>query len=118
MSIIQKMDGIPKLVVQLLYGSGLRITECLRLRIKDLDFANHQIVVHDGKGEKDRVTVLPDSLLPGLRSQIEYARLIHQKDLKEGFGEVSLPYALAQKISQCCQKVCLAICFSIFQSIH
>jgi integron integrase len=97
MSIIQKMEGIPKLVVQLLYGSGLRITECLRLRIKDLDFANHQIVVHDGKGEKDRATVLPDSLLPGLQSQIEYARLIHQKDLKEGFGEVSLPYALAQK---------------------
>jgi len=97
MSILQKMDGVPKLVAQLLYGSGLRITECLRLRVKDLDFPNHQIIVHDGKGEKDRATVLPESLVSALKAQIEYSRLIHQKDLKEGFGEVSLPYALAQK---------------------
>ena len=97
MSVIGKMKGTPKLIVQLLYGSGLRITECLRLRIKDLDFANHQIIVHDGKGESDRATILPDSLISDLKSQIEITRLIHQKDLKEGFGEVSLPYALAQK---------------------
>lgn len=97
MSLIGKMKGTPKLIVQLLYGSGLRITECLRLRIKDLDFANHQVIVRDGKGENDRATVLPDSLVSRLKSQIEIARLIHQKDLKEGFGEVSLPYALAQK---------------------
>jgi integron integrase len=97
MSVIGKMKGTPKLIVQLLYGSGLRITECLRLRIKDLDFANHQVIVHDGKGKSDRATILPDSLVADLRSQIETTRLIHQKDLKEGFGEVSLPYALAQK---------------------
>lgn len=97
MSIINKMGGTTKLIAQLLYGSGLRITECLRLRVKDLDFANHQVIVRDGKGENDRATILPDSLVQGLKSQIEIARLIHQKDLKEGFGEVSLPYALAQK---------------------
>lgn len=97
MSVIDKMKGTTKLITQPLYGSGLRITECLRLRIKDLDFANHQIIVRDGKGENDRATVLPDSLVSGLKSQIEITRLIHQKDLKEGFGEVSLPYALAQK---------------------
>jgi integron integrase len=91
------MKGTPKLIVQLLYGSGLRITECLRLRVKDLDFSNRQIIVRDGKGENDRATVLPDSLVPALKSQIELTRLIHQKDLKEGFGEVSLPYALAKK---------------------
>ena len=97
MSVIGKMKGAPKLIAQLLYGSGLRISECLCLRIKDLDFANHQIIVRDGKGENDRVTVLPDALLPDLKFQIEITHLIHQKDLKEGFGEVSLPYALAQK---------------------
>ena len=97
MAVIGKMKGTPKLIVQLLYGSGLRVTECLRLRVKDLDFANHQVIVRDGKGENDRATVLPDSLVPALKSQIEITRLIHQKDLKEGFGEVSLPYALAKK---------------------
>jgi integron integrase len=97
MAVIRNMEGTPKLITQLLYGSGLRITECLRLRIKDLDFTNCQIIVHDGKGEKDRATVLPDSLVPGLKSQIEVARLVHQRDLKEGYGEVSLPYALDRK---------------------
>jgi len=97
MSVINKMGGVTKLIAQLLYGSGLRISECLRLRVKDLDFANHQVIVRDGKGENDRATILPDSLVSGLKSQIEITRLIHQKDLKEGFGEVSLPYALAQK---------------------
>ena len=97
MAVIGKMKGTPKLIAQLLYGSGLRITECLRLRIKDIDFSNHQVIVRDGKGENDRATILPDSLVSILKSQIEITRLIHQKDLKEGFGEVSLPYALDKK---------------------
>ena len=97
MLVISKMSGTPKLVTQLLYGSGLRITECLRLRIKDLDFANHQIIVRDGKGENDRATILPDALVSSLKSQVEIARLFHQRDLKEGFDEVSLPYALDKK---------------------
>jgi len=97
MSVIQKMDGTTKLIAQLLYGNGLRVSECLQLRIKDLDFANRQIIVRDGKGENDRATILPDSLVSALKSQVEIARTIHQKDLREGFGEVSLPYALAKK---------------------
>jgi len=97
MSVINKMTGVTKLIAKLLYGSGLRVTECLRLRIKDLDFANHQLIVRDGKGENDRASILPDSLVPELKSHIEIVRLIHQRDLKEGYGEVSLPYALAQK---------------------
>jgi len=75
MLVINKMRGTPKLITQLLYGSGLRISECMRLRVKDLDFPNHQIIVHDGKGENDRATILPDSLVEGLKSQIEVSRL-------------------------------------------
>ncbi len=97
MSVIGKMAGVPKLIAKLLYGSGLRVSECLRLRVKDINFDYKNITVRDGKGEKDRATILPDSLIPELKEQIEIARLIHQRDLKEGYGEVSLPYALAQK---------------------
>ncbi len=97
MSVIRQMSGTTKLVAQLLYGGGLRVSECLRLRVKDLDFANHQIIVRDGKGENDRATLLPDALIEELKFQLEIARLVHQKDLKEGFGEVSLPYALEVK---------------------
>jgi integron integrase len=97
MSVIGKMAGVPKLIAKLLYGSGLRVSECLRLRVKDIDFDYKTITVRDGKGEKDRATLLPDSLIAELKDQIEIARLIHQRDLKEGYGEVSLSYALAQK---------------------
>jgi len=97
MSVISKMAGVTRLIAKLLYGSGLRVSECLRLRVKDVDFDYKTITVRDGKGEKDRATILPDSLIPELKEQIEIARLIHQRDLKEGYGEISLPYALAQK---------------------
>jgi integron integrase len=100
LSIIGRMNGVTRLVAGLLYGSGLRVSECLRIRIKDLDFSNHQIIVRDGKGENDRATILPASLVADLHSQVEIVRLVHRRDLKEGFGEVSLPYALAQKYPQ------------------
>ncbi len=80
-----------------LYGSGLRLMECLRLRIKDIDFGNHTIIVRDGKGEDDRATILPDSLIPALQAQIKTTILLHAQDLKNGYGEVYLPYALAKK---------------------
>lgn len=95
--VLSGIQGLHQLMARLLYGSGLRITECPRLRIKDLDFANHQIIVRDGKGENDRATILPDALVSSLKSQVEIARLFHQRDLKEGFDEVSLPYALDKK---------------------
>ncbi|MFH1632914.1 MAG: tyrosine-type recombinase/integrase [Chloroflexota bacterium] len=84
-------------MAQLLYGSGLRLMECVRLRIKDIDFEYKTITVRDGKGEKDRFTPLPDSIIPDLWRQIERARLLHEEDLAAGFGEVYLPYALEIK---------------------
>jgi integron integrase len=95
--IIDLMQGTNKLIAQVLYGSGLRIMECLRLRVKDMDFANHQIVVRDGKGGGDRVTPLPNTLFQPLKLQIQYVKALHDKDLAAGYGSVYLPYALEQK---------------------
>ena len=86
-----------KLMASLMYGSGLRIMETLRLRIKDLDFDQSTLLVRAGKGDKDRVTILPDRLVPDLRQAIQRVRLLHEQDLSQGFGEVSMPYALARK---------------------
>jgi integron integrase len=97
MQVIEKMSGTSQLMAKLLYGAGLRLMECLRLRVKDVDFGNHQIVVRDGKGEKDRVTILPDSVIPALQTHLTDVKAIHQKDLGEGYGEVSLPYTLDRK---------------------
>jgi len=99
-AVIHKMQGVPQLMTKILYGSGLRLMECLRLRVKDIDFGNHQILIRDGKGEDDRVTLLPDSLIPDLDLHLQTVALIHQKDLKQGFGAVYLPYALARKYPQ------------------
>ena len=93
MAVIREMKGVPQLMAKILYGSGLRLMECLRLRVKDIDFGNRQIIVRDGKGEDDRLTILPDSLIPELQLHLQTVALIHQKDLKAGFGEVYLPYA-------------------------
>jgi integron integrase len=95
--IIDLMQGTNKLIVQVLYGSGLRIMECLRLRVKDIDFANHQIVVRDGKGGGDRVTPLANTLFEPLKLQIQYVKALHDKDLAAGYGSVYLPYAIEQK---------------------
>jgi integron integrase len=97
LAVIQKMSGTYRLMAQLMYGSGLRLMECLRLRVKDLDFQNHQIIVRDGKGGDDRITMFPDTLLEPLRLQLKYVQAMHQKDLAEGFGTVYLPHALNTK---------------------
>ena len=96
-AVIGNLTGTAQLMAKILYGSGLRLMECLRLRVKDIDFGNHQIMVRDGKGQDDRLTVLPDSLIPDLQRHIQTVGLIHQRDLKAGYGEVYLPYALARK---------------------
>jgi len=85
------------LIAGLLYGAGLRLMEVVRLRVKDIDFEYMEILVRDGKGEKDRRTILPRPLSEPLRHQLERVRILHEKDLREGFGEVYLPYALARK---------------------
>ncbi|MBX3632888.1 MAG: integron integrase [Simplicispira sp.] len=94
------MDGTTGLVAQLLYGTGMRLLEALRLRVKDVEFARREIVVREGKGNKDRVTVLPENLIAPLQAQLQKARALHEKDLAAGFGRVYLPNALAVKYAQ------------------
>jgi integron integrase len=94
------MTGPHRLLGELLYGTGMRILEGLRLRVKDIDFARGDILVRNGKGAKDRVTMLPRRLFAPLRRQVACARTIHEHDLTEGFGITTLPYALARKYPQ------------------
>lgn len=91
------LTGVYRLIGQLLYGSGLRVSECVRLRVKDLDFALHNLSVRDGKGAKDRITLLPQSLTPALQTHLRRTQRIHERDLRQGFGAVHLPYALHRK---------------------
>ncbi len=91
------LDGQRGLMAGLLYGAGLRLVECIRLRIQDIDFGYHQIVVRDGKGQKDRVTILPKQLDDDLRRQIDKVEVLHSRDLADGFGAVHLPNALERK---------------------
>jgi integron integrase len=91
------LTGIPHLMASLLYGSGLRLMECVRLRVKDVDFAYHQLIVRDAKGAQDRVTMLPQSLEETLQRQLTRTKLVHAEDLAAGYGEVYLPYAFARK---------------------
>lgn len=91
------MQGLHQLIARLLYGCGLRLMECLRLRVKEIDFEQSQIVVREGKGEKDRLTMLPASLVEPLKAQIAFVQKQHMRDLEQGFGSVELPFALARK---------------------
>lgn len=95
--VITQMDGIYKLMTQIMYGSGLRLMEVMRLRVKDLDFANRQIIVRDGKSENDRITMFPDVLLKPLRLHLKQVKAQHDLDLSKGYGTVYLPYALERK---------------------
>jgi integron integrase len=95
--LISAMAGTPKLMAKLLYGSGLRASECVRLRIKDLDFERRLIVVRDGKGDKDRITMLPESLVAPLQEHLARVKHTHAKDLAGGCGAVHLPHALERK---------------------
>lgn len=95
--LLGSMDGRPWLLASLLYGTGMRLLECLRLRVKDVDFARSEITVRDGKGGKDRRTMLPRSLVEPLQREIERARVLHQQDIAAGFGAARLPHALARK---------------------
>jgi integron integrase len=96
-SILQQMNGSVGLVCALLYGTGMRLIEGLRLRVKDVEFSRREVLVRDGKGGKDRVTVLPENLIAPLQEQTAKARALHQRDLSAGFGAVWLPGALDAK---------------------
>ena len=97
MNVLSLLHGEHWLMTALLYGSGLRLMECVRLRVKDIDFHYRCLVVRDGKGGKDRVVTLADALLEHLRVQIAHVRALHQRDLLEGYGSVWLPHALERK---------------------
>jgi integron integrase len=84
-------------MASLLYGAGLRLQECLILRVKDVDFAYRQVLLRDGKGRKDRVTTLPEAVVQPLHAHLGKVRALHQRDLAQGYGEVSLPFALSRK---------------------
>lgn len=96
--VLRNLSGTAYMAGALMYGSGLRLMECLRLRVKDVDFSYNQVWVRSGKGGKDRITPLPATLKELLRKQLLKVKLLHQHDLQEGFGEVDLPYALKQKL--------------------
>jgi site-specific recombinase XerD len=92
-SIFSRLNGLSWIMANLLYGAGPRLMECPRLRVKDIDFLSKQIVVRSGKGDKDRVTMLPEKVKEPLRCPLEKVKKIHDEDVKAGFGEVYLPYA-------------------------
>ncbi len=95
--VMGELRGNYRLMAALMYGTGLRLMECLRLRVHNLDFAANQITVRDGKGAKDRVTMLPQALKAPLLEHPRRVRTLHQRDLQDGWGRVTLPYALARK---------------------
>ncbi|MDY7093623.1 MAG: integron integrase [Acidobacteriota bacterium] len=95
--ILNQASGSPKLVLSVLYGGGLRLLEGLRLRVKDVDLETCQLTVRDGKGEKDRLTILPSSLVAPLQNQVKRVRTAHEKARRQGYAGVELPYALAKK---------------------
>jgi len=98
--LLGQLSGQYLLMAKLMYGSGLRLMEVLRLRVKDVDFSMHAIIVRAGKGDKDHIAILPECLTAHLKNQIDRIRLLHKSDLDAGFGEVSLPYALSRKYPQ------------------
>ena len=95
--VLSSMPGVNQLMAKLLYGCGLRLMECVRLRVKDIDFEQNHIIVRDGKGIKDRSTMLPGQLKPVLLEHLEGVRIVHTQDLKNCLGEVYLPFALERK---------------------
>jgi integrase len=96
-ALLAQLQGAPWLVAAILYGAGLRLLECLTLRVKDLDFETQETRVRDGKGRRDRVAPLPRKLIQPLRAQLQRVQTIHRQDLRAGFGAVALPGALASK---------------------
>jgi integron integrase len=95
--LLARLDGSRWLMASLLYGAGLRLRECLKLRVKDVDFEYRQIVVRDGKGAKDRVTMLPGAVIEQLKAHLVHVKALHVRDVAHGYGDVELPDALARK---------------------
>jgi len=96
-AVIDQLNGEKQLMAMLMYGAGLRVSECLRLRVKDVDFGRNEITIRSGKGNKDRITMLPELSVEQLHEQISHVAFVHQNDSRAGHGEVFMPFALARK---------------------
>ncbi len=96
-SVLSRLNGTHLLIASLLYGGGMRLMEAVRLRVKDVDFARHEIIVREGKGFKDRVTMLPEAVVAALKAHLAKVKVLHDEDLAQGYGEVYLPFALDKK---------------------
>ncbi len=96
-AVLARLAGTNHLIASLLYGAGLRLMEGIRLRVKDIDFSANQLTIREGKGATDRLTMLPQRIQPALQEQLLRAKVLHQQDIKEGFGRVYLPFALERK---------------------
>jgi integron integrase len=95
--LLERVEGTSGLIARLLYGSGMRVMEGVRLRVKDVDFQRRELIVREGKGNKDRVTMLPQSLIEPLQQHLVRVKSLHERDLETGFGDVYLPFALSRK---------------------
>ncbi len=104
--LLANMTGVQRVMAELMYATGARIIELVRLRVKDIDFERNQITIREGKGEKDRTVPLPAELIDDLKLQLEESRRLHEKDLQEGYGTVHLPYALAKKYPNAAKEWC------------
>jgi integrase len=104
-ALLLQLDGTSWLMASLLYGSGLRLMECVRLRVKDLELTRCEIIVRDGKGGRNRVTMLPTRLVSHLKDQLGHVKSLHERDLAEGYGLVYLPQALARKYPNASQEL-------------
>jgi integron integrase len=102
-AVLAQLSGTPHLMASLLYGAGLRLMECVRLRLKDVDFAYHQLTVREGKGAQDRVTMLPRALAAPFQRHLVKVKLLHEENLLAGYGEVYLPYAFDCKEGRLCR---------------
>ncbi len=102
--LLSSIDGVRGLVAQLLYGTGMRLMECLRLRVKDIDFERREVFVRSGKGGKDRVTVLPDKLVSELDAHLKRVLVLHKQDLSDSRGCVYMPFALERKYPSACRE--------------
>jgi integron integrase len=105
------LSGDKWLIAMLLYGGGLRLLESLRLRVKDLDFERGEITVREGKGDKDRVTMMPNAVICPLQKHLQRVQVIHQQDVADGYGRVELPHALARKYPNANREWCWQFAF-------
>lgn len=109
--VLSQLSATHLLLASLLYGAGLRLMEAIRLRVKDIDFAANQITVREGKGNVDRITMLPQSIKPALQVHLMNVKILHERDLREGFGQVYLPYALERKYKNAGKEWCWQYAF-------